>query len=256
MPNALIKVLFISREKQDRWISPVVQAQADSLNELVDISIFSIRGKGWRSYFKGISALRKHLGSNNIDLVHAHFSYIGMVASLATRKLIVVSLMGSDVEDFRFGRILIRLFSRFSWKKIIIKSGSLKEKIRLKEAIVIPNGVDLDIFAPIPHDEARKEVGFDLDKKYVIFLADPARPEKNFKLATESCELLAGSWGLEAGGCELLAVHEQAHSEIPLYLSAADVLLLTSHFEGSPNAIKEAMACNRSEEHTSELQSR
>ena len=232
-----MKILFISREKQQGQISPVVQAQADSLNELVDISIFSIKGRGWRSYFKGISALRKYLRSNSIDLVHAHYSYVGMLAGLTTKKPIVVSLMGSDIEDFLVGRVLIRLFAKYKWRAVIVKSQRSKNRIRLKNVQMIPNGVNLGTFQAIPKEKASEKLGFEKDKKYVLFLSHPDRKEKNYKLAAESCGLLAGS-------CELLAIHEQAHSEIPLYLSAADVLLLTSHFEGSPNAIKEAMACN------------
>ena len=239
MPNAPIKILFISREKQDRRISPVVQAQADSLNELVDISIFSIKGRDWRSYFKGMSALRKYLKSNSIDLIHAHYSYIGMISGLATRKPIVVSLMGSDIEDFWFGRVLIRIFAKLPWSAVIVKSERSKDRIKLKKAIVIPNGVSLGAFQAIPKEKAREKLSFEKNKNYVLFLSHPGRKEKNYKLAAESCVLGTGSWDVE-----LLALHDIPHHDIPLYLSAADVLLLTSFFEGSPNAIKEAMACN------------
>ena len=87
--------------------------------------------------------------------------------------------------------------------------------------------------------EAREKLGFSRDKKYILFLADPARPEKNFSLAEKAFNRLK-----ETHNIELLPVYDKPHTDIPYYLSAADVLLLTSHFEGSPNAIKEAMACN------------
>lgn len=237
--NAQMKILFISREKKQGQISPVIQAQADSLSGLVRLSVFSIRGKGCRSYIKGISGLKKYLTSNNIDLVHAHYSYMGMVSGLATRKPIVVSLMGSDIEDYWFGRALIRIFAKFCWKVVIVKSDRLKEKINIKHAIVIPNGVNLDVFQQTPVDEVREKLRLHPEKKYVLFLSDPGRKEKNYKLAVNSCRLGAGGWDVE-----LLALHDIPHHEIPLYLSAIDVLLLTSFFEGSPNAVKEAMACN------------
>lgn len=239
MLSAPIKVLFVSREKQDGNISPVIEAQADSINGLVDLSVYSIGGKGWKAYLKGISGLKKYLKANEVDLVHAHYSYVGMVAALATRKPIVVSLMGSDIEDFRFGRILIRLFARFNWEAVIVKSERLKKSIGLNGVFVIPNGVNLEVFRPTPYEKAREKLGFDRDKKYVLFLSHPGRKEKKFGLATDGCELLA-----ESRDVELLALHDTPHKEIPLYLSAADALLLTSNFEGSPNAIKEALACN------------
>jgi len=234
-----MKVLFISREKQDGKISPVVQAQADSIKEQVDLSTFSIRGKGCRAYLKGISGLRKYLKINDIDLIHAHYSYIGMVAGLATRKPIVVSLMGSDIEDLWLGRVLIRIFAKLSWKAVIVKSERSKKHIKLKHANVMPNGVDFETFKPIPYEEARQKLGLDRDKKYMLFLSDPGRKEKNYKMAADGCKLVAGGWELE-----LLTLYDIPHNDIPVSLSASDALLLTSHFEGSPNAVKEAMACN------------
>lgn len=234
-----MNILFVCRGKQGDQISPVVQAQANSLNELSKLSIFSIRGKGWKSYITSIPKLRKYLKSHDVDLIHAHYSYVGMIASLASKKPVVVSLMGSDIEDYRIGRVLIRLFARYSWKMVIVKSQRLKRKIKLPNAYVIPNGVNLEIFKPIPITEACKKSGFDLKRKYALFLADSERPEKNYLLAKTACELINQHHDLK-----LLALYDIPYKEMPYYLSAADILLLTSFFEGSPNAIKEAMACN------------
>ncbi len=244
MPSAPIKVLFVSREKQNGNISPVVMAQADSLKGFIDLTVCGISGSGWKAYLKGIAGLKKFLKANEIDLVHTHYSYVGMVAALATRKPIVVSLMGSDIEDFWFGRVLIRFFAKVRWGNVIVKSERSMERIKLKHALVIPNGVDMDIFQASPKEEARKKLGLKKEKKYVLFLSHPGRKEKNYKLADESCRLMAGSRGLGAGGWEMMTLYDKPHSVIPLYFSAADVLLLTSFFEGSPNAVKEAMACS------------
>ena len=234
-----MNILFISRAKQGNQISPVVQAQANSLNELLKLAIFSIRGKGWKSYITSIFKLRKYLKTNNVDLIHAHYSYTAYVASLATKKPLVCSLMGSDIEDFRFNRLLIRLFAKYAWKAVIVKSQGSKNRIKLKNAYVIPNGVNLGLFKAIPVTEARKKVHFHPEKKYILFLSDPGRREKNFRLAQDACKLIDQEFR-----AELLAIHNVPHEEILFYLSAADVLLQTSFFEGSPNAIKEAMACN------------
>jgi teichuronic acid biosynthesis glycosyltransferase TuaC len=232
-------VFFISRAKQNGQPSPVVKAQADSLRVHIELSAFVLDGKGWKAYWQGIIKLRRYLGGHKPDLIHAHYSWVGMVASLATRKPVIVSLMGSDIEDFRIGRILIRIFDKLFWKTVIVKSQRSKDRIRLKKAIVIPNGVNMEIFRPTPQHEARQSLGFRNNRKYVLFLADPSRPEKNFALAEKACSI-AGQWH----PVELMPLKDIPHEKIPLYLSAADALLLSSHFEGSPNAVKEAMACN------------
>jgi teichuronic acid biosynthesis glycosyltransferase TuaC len=232
-------VLFVCREKGDGKISPITKAQANSLSSLVDVRIFSIKGRGWRAYIRGIIDLKKYLKSSHVDLIHAHYSYIGMIASLATKRRVVVSLMGSDIYDHWLGRYLIRFFSALFWSAVIVKSNRLKKKIGLKKALVIPNGVNLDTFKPIDFEMARNMLGFVKNKKYILFLADPQRKEKNYTLAKTACSILNKDHNIE-----LKIVFDVPLEEIPIYLSAVDVLLLTSLFEGSPNAIKEAMACN------------
>lgn len=234
-----MNILFVSRAKQNGLPSPVVGAQATSLRNYVNISVFLLEGKGWKAYWQGIGKLRRYLRENETDLIHAHYAWVGMVTSMATKKPLVVSLMGSDIEDFRIGRVLIRLFSRFCWKAVIVKSRRSKDRIGLKNTYVIPNGVDMEMFRPMPQQEVRKALGLKNSGKYVLFLADPSRPEKNFALAKVACRIAGRSHP-----AELLALCNIPHEQVPLYLSAADVLLLTSHFEGSPNAVKEAMACN------------
>lgn len=230
-------MLFVSRSKSDNNPSPVIHAQAQSLSGILDLTEYVIKGKGWLAYLKAIRKLRNHIKSIQYDLVHAHYSYIGMIAAIATAKPVIVSLMGSDVEDYRIGRILIRIFNRICWEAVIVKSHRLKDKIKLKNAIVIPNGINLDQFRQLDSSESMQKLGLDVNQKYILFLADPSRPEKNFELAGNACNYLSNNF-------DLLVVHDKSHNDIPLYLSMAEVLLVTSHFEGSPNVIKEAMACN------------
>lgn len=78
-----------------------------------------------------------------------------------------------------------------------------------------------------------------MNQKIVLFLADPSRPEKNYQLARDAFELLPQDKDIQ-----LLPIFNLEYEDVPYYISAVDVILLTSHFEGSPNVIKEAMACN------------
>ena len=97
--------------------------------------------------------------------------------------------------------------------------------------------MDLSKFSLIDKNEARKKLGLG-NKKYILFAANPARPEKNFKLAEQAVKKL------NRNDTELLVVHSQPFDKMKLYFNAADVLLLTSLHEGSPNVIKEALVCN------------
>lgn len=232
-------ILFISRSKQNNNPSPIIQAQANSLKDLVNISFFTIKGKGWIAYIKAIFSLRRYLKSHNIDIIHAHYALSAYVAALSSSKPIVCSLMGSDVVDYRINRFFIKVFSKLCWKRLIVKSEYLKDKLGLPSAIVIPNGVDLELFKPKSKIVSREKMGFDPHKKIVLFLADPSRPEKNFQLAQKAIEKFS-----EEENVELKTVYNIKHHAVPDYITASDVVLLTSHFEGSPNVVKEAMACN------------
>lgn len=234
-----MNVLFVCRANKNGMISSIVNTQAISLSELVNISIFAIKGKGGMAYINGIFSLRKYLKSHTIDIIHAHYSHSGYVASLASRKPVICSLMGSDIEDSRINRFLIKVFVKFFWKAVIVKSEKLKNRLKFSNAIVIPNGVDLDFFKPIPQINAREKIGIDLKKKVILFLADPSRPEKNFQLTKKAYDQI-----VDKKITDLITVFNIDYSSVPVYISASDVVLLTSHFEGSPNVIKEAMACN------------
>jgi len=114
----------------------------------------------------------------------------------------------------------------------------MKLALGIDKVEVIPNGVDLDIFRPMNKNDCRKELGWDIGNKIILFAADPKRPEKNFSLAKKATETL------NIQDVELKVVYPVPHKDIPIYLNAADLLLSTSLWEGSPNIIKEAMACN------------
>src|SRR5262249_55435467 len=122
----------------------------------------------------------------------------------------------------------------------IVVANFLKPMLWLKSAITIPMGVDLNLFKPMPEEEARKQLALRGGPMRVAFVAHPNNRRKRFDLAEAAVRSLQES-GIEV---ELLPIYGVPHDQIPIYMNACNALVLTSNQEASPCVIKEAMACN------------
>lgn len=236
-----MKVLFVaSGNKAVGRVSAFVQSQYDSLEkEGLDMLLYPVVGHGWKGYLRNFKALRRLILKEKPDVVHAHYSSCGYLAALAamgqkTKK--VVSILGSfptKSSKLKFVRFCID----YLWDVTIVKSERTRAQLD-RDLPVIPNGVDLDLFPLIDQEEAKEKVGFSKDGKYVIFVSNPSRPEKQYGLAKAAVEQMKDD------SVHLIPVYNKPHEEIVTYMCAAEVLIMTSESEGSPNVIKEAMACN------------
>ena len=123
---------------------------------------------------------------------------------------------------------------------VIVKSEGMKQAARFNNAFVIPNGVDFSLFHPIPRAETREALGWHKNRYYVLFGNDPKIPRKNFVLAQAAVERLQAK-GLDVA---LVVATGLPQTQVMQYINASNALVLPSLIEGSPNIVKETMACN------------
>ena len=218
---------------------PFIYEQTKSLESIgIKIDIFLIIGKGLTGYLKNIKRLRDTINSQNYDIVHAHNGPSGFITIFQRFVPVVITFHGSDI-NLGYLNILSSIAVIFSswcifvspklYYKILIKPG--------KKSSLIPCGINLNLFYPIDKYLSRNKLGLSDDGKYVLFGAAFDNPIKNFALAKEALNAVDIKY-------ELLELKNRTREEVCLLLNACDVLLLTSKSEGSPQVIKEAMACN------------
>ena len=225
--------------KRDPGLGAFVATQIDSLRELgvdVDIVFLDVTKSKWE-LLAGVSEVRRKAKSGDYDLAHVHFGYNGVPAALQSNIPFVVSFCGTDLASRKL-RPISKWVSRRA-AACIVKSAEMQNHLDVPSH-VIPNGIDTDQFRPTSRLRARQQLGLPEKGKLALFVSNPERPEKRFELADRAIKTVQ-SRGL---GIDPLVVHNKPHSDLPTYMNAADLLLLTSSREGSPNTVKEAMACN------------
>ncbi|WP_121744951.1 glycosyltransferase [Natronorubrum halophilum] len=177
--------------------------------------------------------------SNGYDLIHAHYGLMAPMALAQFGTPVVLSLWGSDVH----GPVKpVSSACAPLCDEVIVMSEEMREVLG-RDCRVIPDGVDLETFRPEPRARAREKVGWDDagDAYQVLFPYPPEREVKNYPRAKR---VVATADNLLERPVELRTVSGVDHDAVPDYMNAADALLLTSHSEGSPNSVKEALACN------------
>jgi teichuronic acid biosynthesis glycosyltransferase TuaC len=257
-----MKLLMVTNNyptAQQPGVGNYVRRQEESLRELgVEIDLLHVdrRQAGRRVYRTLPGRLLERVAAFDPDLVHV--LYGGVMADIVTRSVVdrplVVSFQGTDLLGGPGRNILDRLSRRFGVRGsrraarraagIIVVSETLRHAlprgIDPERVYVLSNGLGLSLFRPLDRAECRAQLGWAPERKHVLFPAPPGRPEKRFPLAQAAVELVRAA----GTAADLHALEGVPHDEVPVWINAADVVVLTSTHEGSPNVVKEALACD------------
>ena len=193
--------------------------------------------------------LRRQVRKVAPDLVHGQYGTIVGILTVIAGKPAVISFCGGDLQSghsvsslrLLVGFLLSNIAALLA-DSLICKSELLRHALwwRKSRAVVIPSGVDLELFVPGPQDEARKQLGWNHGNPVAIVNPGDDPRGKGIDLAQAAMKFVSA----RLPSAELQVISRVEPVRMPLYYQAADVLLCPSVAEGSPNVVKEALACN------------
>lgn len=225
------------RPRLGRFVLDQVEAMRAQGAE-VEVFTFPL---GAGAYLPASRRLRAFLRDRDpFDVVHAHYGLCGWVAALAGAGPLVVTFHGTDIRHRAVGPA-----SRLLTRRIDLVAGASRSTFReeggrpglphdRRPTAVLPCGVDLGRFRPVPREEARRTLGLDPGGRYLFFPSSPSRAVKRHDRAAEVARL---------AGAELLTAVEIEPELMPLHYNAASAVLVTSESEGFGMAAIEALAC-------------
>ena len=261
-PNRPMRILAVTNAYPTREApasGAFIEQQIVGLRQIglrVDLLFINRAQKGMWAYLGVAQKVRQAIASFNCDVVHV--MYGGVMADEIVRKVreipVIVSFCGSDLLGENLSGTTRKLISKYGISAshraakraagIVVKSdnlyAALPNDLDFAKVRIIPNGVDLQLFKPLDRSHCRRQLGWSDDAFHVLFPTNSGDPCKRFWLASRAVDKLGGS-GIPTEIHQLCGV---PHDKVPIWLNASNVLLLTSAQEGSPNIVKEALACN------------
>jgi glycosyltransferase involved in cell wall biosynthesis len=214
-----------------------VRDQVDALRRIdgVDVDVFSFAPGGTEAYARAASDLLRHHREERFDVVHAHYGLTAWPAFAARGKMRAVTLHGTDLVHPRARPVTLAALPFLDL--VATASEPLATEIPRwavhGRRAVLPAGVDVARFRPIPRPQARSTLGLDPDGNYLLFPADPSRGEKRYDRALAI-----------AGKTPILTLGQVDPTQVPLYVNAANAVLVPSEREGFGLAVLEALACD------------
>ena len=235
-----MRVLIVCSGNADGFVFEINQAfvceQMKAIvkcDESVSFDVFLLRAKGVRGYLNQLKLLKLKIEEFRPDLIHAHYGLSGLFANLQRQVPVVTTYHGSDINNNK-SRLFSRLSVLLSGYNIFVSSKLARKVKARRKYSVIPCGVTLGDYPYVEKGAARKMMGLDVCNRIVLFSSAFDNVVKNAPLAKAALEHLDGVKMIELKGYN--------RGQVNLLLHAADVALMTSFTEGSPQFIKEAMA--------------
>ncbi|MBV9006046.1 MAG: glycosyltransferase [Solirubrobacterales bacterium] len=226
-----------SRERPVRGSFVRDQVRALQRRGDLEVELFEFAPAGPGAYASAARELRRHYGhGGRFDVVHAHFGLTAWPAFAAPARARAVTLHGTDLAHPRSRAITLAALPFLELVATVSEplAGALPRwAVRRGRSAVLPIGVDADRFKPIPRPDARAALGLDPAGPYLLFPADPRRPEKRHDRALAL-----------ASGVTLLALGEVEPERVPLWVNAANAVLVPSEREGFGLAVLEALVCD------------
>lgn len=231
-----MKVLVTANSKiGEGRFSHFVNEQIKALQaEGVVIECFGITGKGLFGYIKSAWNMRKKIKDTNPDLIHAHYGFCGLCANLQRLVPVVTTYHGSDIHSKGWNLALSKISIKLSAHNIFVSRKLIEiSKANSAKSSIVPCGIDVETIQSIPREEAKAKLN--RQAPFVLFSGSFSNSIKNPTLAKEAMAKVPNT--------ELVELDGYSRQEVNLLMNAASCLLMTSHREGSPQVVKEAMAC-------------
>lgn len=231
-----MRILFVANHNTGSF-SPFVLEQANAVKQIgLEIDFYGVHGKGIKGYLSNLNSLKEKIREYKPDLIHAHYGLSGLLANLQRTVPVITTYHGSDIHSGGMNLFFSRMSIWLSEYNIYVSEQLQKlAGIRKNNQCILPCGIDTNAIFPIERAEARKMLGWDTDGKYVLFAGAFDNQVKNSSLAKTATALIPDTRLIELRGF--------SRERVNYVMNAANCLLMTSHREGSPQVVKEALAC-------------
>ena len=244
-----MKILIIGRYKPQfsQNLLPFVLEQGESLRQLgMDIEYMPVRG----NYFLAVRELKRKIRAFQPDIVHAHYGLSAITAELQSLVPVVTTFHNGETLNWHVN-LMTSLFSLRA-KHVVYVAQHIYDLVyfKAKKYSIIPCGVNMEDCHIIDQTAARLQLGFEDGVKYILFGGGFDNLRKNYALLRDAVAAIEGKeWtpvegGERCGNIVCLEMKGLSRAECVLRMNACDLFALPSHSEGSPQALKEAMACN------------
>src|SRR5579871_1698981 len=199
-----------SRDRPGRGVFVRDQVAALRARGDVEVDLYEFP-PGAPSYARAALALRGRYARARIDVVHAHFGLTAWPALALRGPRHAVTLHGTDVRHPRTRPLTLAALPHMDLVAAVSDGLAAELGPRGASAAVLPCGVALERFRPIPRDAARLALGLEAHAPCLLFPADPRRAGKRFDRAREL-----------AGAVRLITLGATAPDHVTLAINAAN----------------------------------